>query len=136
MQGEAIRSSIDGSHEVRNTVTECFFDASIRFQAVWLKMIVIFRSTIVARASFFPSKSLRDISCHLAVANVSETVEVTPGLRKHLRDTIGQCYKMCFEYHKDAMKFVSLNGSCKSPVSHPMAMIHGVSKRIKSYWHC
>ena len=69
------------------------------------------------RFSFSFSKSLRDVSSHLALDNVNETVEVTPGLRKHLRDTIGQCYKMCFEYHKDAMKLVSLSGSCKAQVA-------------------
>ena len=69
------------------------------------------------RFSFSFSKSLRDVSSHLALDNVNETVEVTPGLRKHLRDTIGQCYKMCFEHHKDAMKLVSLSGSCKAQVA-------------------
>ena len=75
------------------------------------------KGEIIWRFSFHFSKSLRDVSSHLAVDNVNETVEVTPGLRKHLRDTIGQCYKMCFEYHKDAMKLVSLSGSCKAQVA-------------------
>merc|ERR1719193_1851248 len=63
------------------------------------------------------SQSIRDISSHLAMDKVQGNMEVTPGIKKHLRDTVGQCYKMCFEYHKEALKLVSLNGPTKSQLS-------------------